>query len=145
MTATVAFAGAGGVPGSSHSAWNRDQTGASPAPDESESPEASEAADESEAPESADVNDAATANHGALVSTAAGMDTPDGFANHGAFVSCVAHMDHDVDPATFDWATVTPESCGYVTDASGTDQSSVNGHGHGWGRTKAKHHGANPN
>src|SRR5215204_4787244 len=34
--------------------------------------------------------DASAGNHGALVSTAAGMDTPDTFENHGRFVSCVA-------------------------------------------------------
>lgn len=144
LTATVAFAGAGGVPGSSHSAWNRGQTGAdsSQAPDGSEAPDASEAPDGSEAPDSS-TSDTASGNHGALVSTAANMDTPDGFANHGAFVSCVALMAHDVDPATFDWTTVTPESCGYVTGASTTDQPWVNGHGHGRGH--AKHHGASPN
>jgi hypothetical protein len=155
MTAGVAFAAAGGVPGSSHAAWNRDQAGASEAPEsqapESEAPESdapeSEApeseAPESEAPEDADSDSDAAVNHGALVSTAAEMDTPDGFVSHGAFVSCVAHMAHDVDPATFDWSTVTPESCGYVTDASGSDHSGTNGHGHGWG--KARHHGARPN
>jgi hypothetical protein len=52
-----------------------------------------------------------TDNHGALVSMAAQMDTPAGFANHGAFVSCVAQMKDVTDAATFDFSTVTVESC----------------------------------
>lgn len=144
MTATVAFAGAGGVPGSSHSAWNRDPA-ASQAPDESEAPDASEAPEGSDAPDAADLNTSDAVNHGGLVSTAADMDTPEGFSNHGAFVSCVAHMEHDVDPATFDWTTVTPESCGYVTEVSSEDQTSDTGHGHGWGRSKVRHQGGRPN
>ena len=93
-----------------------------------------EQADETdnEAPEAAETEDAAdldapkiedgtgpTDNHGALVSRAAQMETPVaaagtvGFANHGQFVSCVAHMTLPAgsDPATFDFSTVTPESC----------------------------------
>ena len=99
-------------------------------PPESEAPESeapeSEAPEsevpESEAPDSA--NDAG--NHGALVSTAAGMTTPDGFANHGAFVRCVAHL-KGVDTTTFDWTTVTQAFC---ADAWGHAPSSRGHHGH---------------
>ena len=94
-------------------------------PPESEAPDASEAdpseAPESEAPEAS--NDAN--NHGTLVSTAANMTTPDGFANHGAFVRCIAHL-KGVDPTTFDWTTVTPALC---ADAWGHAPKS-RGHGH---------------
>ncbi|HET9681985.1 MAG TPA: hypothetical protein VFP19_08095 [Candidatus Limnocylindrales bacterium] len=146
MTATVAFAAAD-VSGGLRGGLSRDQTlsDASAGPDDSEAPE-SEApeseAPESEAPESEapdgsqgpDVQDPSGAvNHGDLVSTAANMDTPAGFPNHGAFVSCVAQMPHDVDPTTFDWTTVTPDSCGLVSGVGTTDH----GHGnhHGWAST----------
>jgi hypothetical protein len=81
---------------------------ASEAPDEDAS-EAPETGDAAESPDAAETG-APADTHGALVSAAAQMDTPDGFANHGAFVSCVAHM-KDASLATIDWTTVTPDSC----------------------------------
>ena len=103
--------------------------------DQTQSDEPSEAAGsqdpseapESEAPETEDASQAAntaapTDTHGALVSTAAQMDTPAGFANHGAFVSCVAHMT-DATLATIDWTKVTPEACA----AANPNQASATG------------------
>ncbi len=79
-----------------------------------ETPEATETAEPSEAPKAPEADETASTEpkdtHGALVSTAARMATPVGFANHGAFVSCVAHL--DVSVVGFDWETVTPEFCG---------------------------------
>ncbi len=66
----------------------RPPTGEDEEPEATETPEAPEAA---ETPD-ADASPAAD-THGALVSAAAQMETPEGFANHGAFVRCVAHMD----------------------------------------------------
>jgi hypothetical protein len=69
-------------------------------------------ATDNEAPDGTEDGSGNTAdNHGALVSMAAQMDTPAGFANHGAFVSCVAQMKDVTDAATFDFSTVTVESC----------------------------------
>ena len=69
-----------------------------------------ESPDVAESPEVAETPGAAPEDtHGALVSTAAQMATPEGFANRGAFVSCVAHL--DVSVVGFDWATVTPAFC----------------------------------
>jgi len=93
----------------------------SEAPDQSET-DASEAPD-SEAPEDAGASPGA---HGTLVSTAANMTTPDGFANHGAFVRCVAHL-KGVDPTTFDWTTLTPAFC---ADTWGHAPKSHGKHGH---------------
>jgi hypothetical protein len=75
--------------------------------DEDGTPEATEAPEGTEAPDASGSPEAD--NHGALVSAAAQMETPEGFANHGAFVSCVAHMDGT--PSTVDLATVTAETC----------------------------------
>ncbi len=135
MTGTVAFAAAsvsGGMP-----AWARGHTtaDASGAPEseapESEAPE-SQSPDGSTGPQSPDASGAP--NHGDLVSVAAGMATPDGFPNHGAFVACVAQMPHDVDPTTFDWTTVTPQSCGLagstVSGVGTTDHGHGNHRGH---------------
>jgi len=61
-------------------------------------------ADETGAPED---------THGALVSAAAHMDLPEGFANRGAFVSCVAHM-KDGTLATVVLADVTPDLCATI-------------------------------
>ncbi|MCJ7710665.1 MAG: hypothetical protein MUQ32_07505, partial [Chloroflexi bacterium] len=87
---------------------------ASESAEPSETPEASESAEPSEAPKAAEAVETASTEekdtHGALVSTAARMPTPVGFANHGAFVSCVAHL--DVSVIGFEWTTVTPEFCG---------------------------------
>lgn len=87
---------------------------ASPDEDEAtEAPKATEATETPEAPDAAETPDAnespATDAHGALVSAAAQMETPVGFANHGAFVSCVAHMDGTLAPAQL--STVTAETC----------------------------------
>ena len=84
-------------------------------PKPTETPEATDTPEPTETPEATQAPEApgATQNpdtHGALVSTAAQMPTPAGFANHGAFVSCVAHM-KDVTLATIDWTTVTPDAC----------------------------------
>ncbi len=83
------------------------------APETEEPTEALETPDTTEptdAPE-ADATGAPQGTHGALVSAAARMDTPAGFANHGAFVSCVAHM-KDATLATIgDWSSVTPNTC----------------------------------
>ena len=98
----------------------------------SETSETADASETSEPTETPDATDQAQANtdtngaqpsdnHGALVSTAAQMTTPDGFANHGAFVSCIAHM-KDASP-TFDLTTVTPETCGLTPTAAPTQTS----------------------
>lgn len=77
-----------------------------------------EDAEEPEAPEAdAPADESTTDTHGSLVSEAAQMETPAGFANHGAFVSCVARMNHghedpDAAPAEpVDLTTLTPEDC----------------------------------
>jgi hypothetical protein len=77
------------------------------APDADEDDDADEQGDEDGDGDTAD-------NHGALVSRAAQMDEPEGFKNHGEFVSCVAHMKDVTDPAAFDLAALTPETCGIV-------------------------------
>lgn len=103
LTVSVAFAaGPNGNHGKSGDHANKGNHGAqaSAHPDSSEAPET----------ESPDEDGAGGNGHGALVSAAAHMATPAGFANHGAFVSCVAHM-HDVTLATIDWSSVTPSSC----------------------------------
>jgi hypothetical protein len=116
LTVGVAFAaGPNGNHGNGHgNSGNHGNHGAQA----SQHPDASEAP-ESETPENEGPEDAAGDGHGALVSTAARMATPAGFANHGAFVSCVAHM-KDVTLATIDWASVTPSSC----DAAKSAESS---------------------
>jgi hypothetical protein len=85
----------------------------------------------------ADVTETETDNHGALVSRAAQMDTPAGFANHGAFVSCVAHMKDVTDAATFDFSTVTVESCAAADAARAADKAAKADVVHG----KAGQHG----
>ena len=82
--------------------------------DEDQATETTEATD-AEATEDPSESPAADDTHGALVSTAAQMDTPEGFANHGQFVRCVAQMDATVTLATIDWTTVTAESCGVTS------------------------------
>ena len=100
LTAGVALAAAG--PANLHLApAGANGPAATREPDESEAPEGSEAPD---------ANGASGDAHGALVSAAAQMTTPPGFANHGQFVSCVAHM-KGVTLATINWSTVTPTSC----------------------------------
>jgi hypothetical protein len=127
LSAGAVFATSVGLPAGAPSFQNTADE-ASPSDEASEAPESE--APESEAPESeapdggVQTQDAAPSdNHGALVSEAAQMDTPDGFANHGAFVSCVAHM-KGVSATGFDWTTVTPDSCSAApTDTSATDSS----------------------
>ena len=136
LSATVAFAAAphpspttSGSPASETA-----EPAESPEPQETaeppDSPEPAESPEPPESPEPADAADAGAAgqqgDHGALVSTAANMTTPTGFANHGAFVSCVAHLNATL--ATIDWTTVTPASCGQTTQHGA---SAKHGHGHG--------------
>ena len=103
----------------------------SPSVEPSVSPDPSvEPTDSAEPSESAPADD----THGALVSAAAQMETPEGFANHGAFVSCVAHM--HVTLAEIDWTTVTPDTCaaakGKSLDAAATGKTKgQSGKGHG--------------
>ncbi len=99
-----------------HAQANQDEATEEPSEDATEAPEteAPETAPETEAPTAeADATGAPEDTHGALVSAAAQMDTPDGFANHGAFVSCVAHM-KDVTLSTVNWDEVTPDACATV-------------------------------
>ncbi len=110
---------------------DEDQTEAPETEEPSEAPETQEPTDapETEAPTNALAPDATGApqdTHGALVSAAAQMTTPVGFANHGAFVSCVAHM-KDMTLATIDWTTVTPESCAAAKAAGKANHASDNG------------------
>ena len=119
LSAGVAFAGSTGLPANT--------AGVTPAnadkPATEEPTEATETQEPTETPEAPEVQAPTTQDapdttasdaHGALVSAAAQMVTPAGFANHGAFVSCVAHM-KDMTVATIDWTKVTPESCGAAT------------------------------
>jgi hypothetical protein len=137
MSATMAFAAAPHLlPTSSHGPVAAEDPSQGDQGDESEAPETDAPetdAPETEAPETEapDTQDTGTADaqantdtHGALVSAAAAMPTPAGFANHGAFVSCVAHM-KDATLATIDWTTVTPESCA----AANTHGKSADTHG----------------
>ncbi len=77
---------------------------------ETEAPEIPDVAEPTDQPE-ADATGAPQDTHGALVSAAAQMDTPAGFANHGAFVSCVAHMKDATLASIGDWSSVTPDTC----------------------------------
>jgi hypothetical protein len=102
--------------------------------DENEAPEAAETeADDQDAPETDD-GTKPTDNHGALVSRAAQMETPvftgldaKQFANHGAFVSCVAHMTlpEGITAATFDFATVTPDTCDTAAAARAAEKAAA--------------------
>jgi hypothetical protein len=102
-------------------------------PEPTETPEATEAPEAPDGTEAPDAGD--TGDHGALVSAAAQMDTPDGFANHGAFVSCVAHM-KDATLATIDWTTVTPEACAAAAPGGKPDAQDGKVHGNGNGNGK---------
>ena len=98
-------------------------------PEPAETPEAPDAAGTDGTGNTAD-------NHGALVSRAAQMPTPAGFANHGAFVSCVAHMKTlpaGVTAATFDFTTVTVASCDAAAAARDAAKAGkhTKGHKHG--------------
>lgn len=120
-----------------------------------------EQVDEAETPEAegsdtdSTETDGSEDNHGALVSEAAQMKTPDGFANHGAFVSCVARMNHGHEDPTassepIDLSTLTPEDCGQTsveatdgkTDVKTDAADAGTAHGKGHGKAKgAKGHG----
>jgi len=84
-----------------------------------ETPEAAETPEPAESPEAKESPD--TDAHGALVSAAAQLPTPSGFANHGAFVSCVAHMDGTL--ATVDLSTVTPQTCAAAEKARNPEKA----------------------
>ena len=140
LSATAAFAAAPHL-APTNSGSSAENASESAEPSESEAPEPSDSAEpsESDAPEAADSAEPADTtasgqpdNHGALVSAAANMPTPAGFANHGAFVSCVAHMDASV--LTIDWSTVTPASCGQAPLANPTLTKAPKSGGHHHGR-----------
>ncbi len=102
-----------GEPSASPSDEASQEPSEEPGEDATESPSAevpTGAAPAAEGPTTEDATGAPEDTHGALVSYAAQMDLPEGFANRGAFVSCVAHM-KDVTLATIVWADVTPEAC----------------------------------
>ena len=94
------------------------------APEAAEEDVPEEDAPEADAPEA----DGDADNHGAMVSQAAGMETPDGFANHGAFVSCVARQNHghlapDATPTPID--QLTPEDCAKDADEDASDEDAA--------------------
>jgi hypothetical protein len=138
LSAGVVFATGPLASPSSHAQPNAEEPSEGADEDASEAPETEEPSDdtdedaseapETEAPEVEDADDADAAanedNHGGLVSAAARMDTPEGFANHGAFVSCVAHM-KDATLATIDWTTITPEACAAAKDAKHADKDAA--------------------
>jgi hypothetical protein len=73
---------------------------------------------DSDTTESDTTGSESTDRHGGVVSAAAQMVTPAGFANHGAFVACVAHM-KTATLATIDWSTVTPAACAATAHGEG--------------------------
>jgi hypothetical protein len=167
-TLTAALTGSGTTAAAGADAPDEDAT----APDEDGDPDADTdepGAAEQDGDEDADAPaapaDAADA-HGTMVSEAAGMETPDGFANHGAFVSCVARQNHGhlaPDATPIPLGQLTPEDCAKDpdgdagdTDATAPDASpatsektrgkSASAHdktpkGHGQGQGKGKGHG----
>ncbi|MEW6225232.1 MAG: hypothetical protein AB1627_11445, partial [Chloroflexota bacterium] len=73
--------------------------------------------------EAADEAEDATAGdtHGGLVSEAAQMETPEGFANHGEFVSCVAKLNRGqwaggAPAVPVVLADLTPEACAALAE-----------------------------
>ena len=130
LSAGAVFAGQVALQASTagQSAEQTDQNGQGADENDNEAPDADETADAQETPEPPEANqpaspDSATGNHGALVSRAAQMATPTGFANHGAFVSCVAHMKDVADPATFDFSLVTKDTCAAAATARAADNA----------------------
>jgi hypothetical protein len=129
ISAGAVFATAPGFSPTSAPAAEEPTAEPTDAPEATESPEdgdededGPEATDEPEASEAPDASGSPKAdNHGALVSAAAQMETPEGFANHGAFVSCVAKMDGT--PSTVDLATVTPEVCEAADEARAAEKA----------------------
>lgn len=89
--------------------------GAAPASTGSEPSDAADPSDDG----GAEPTPAADA-HGAVVSAAARMAVPDGFANRGAFVSCVARL--AAEPSAVDPAAVTPASCAAAADDAGAER-----------------------
>ena len=90
--------------------------------------DAPETAEEDVPEEDAPEADGDADNHGAMVSQAAGMETPDGFANHGAFVSCVARQNHghlapEATPTPID--QLTPEDCAKDADEDASDEDAA--------------------
>jgi hypothetical protein len=72
-------------------------------------------------------------NHGALVSAAAQMADPEGFANHGEFVSCVARMKDVPTGMSVDeiLATVTVDVCRGTAEQSAKADKADKAHGKG--------------
>ena len=72
-------------------------------------------------------------NHGALVSAAAHMADPEGFANHGEFVSCVARMKDLPAGMTVDQilAGVTVDVCRATAEKSKADKADKADKAHG--------------
>ena len=135
LTGSVTTADANGGDAQGEDADDQGEDGDAPDEDASEDGDADadapEAAEE-DAPEAAEEDapeaDGDTDNHGAMVSAAAGMETPDGFANHGAFVSCVARQNHghlapDATPTPID--QLTPEDCAKDADEGASDEDAA--------------------
>jgi len=135
LTGSGTTADANGGDAQGEDADDQGEDGDAPDEDASEDGDADadapEAAEE-DAPEAAEEDapeaDGDTDNHGAMVSAAAGMETPDGFANHGAFVSCVARQNHghlapDATPTPID--QLTPEDCAKDADEDASDEDAA--------------------
>ncbi len=137
LSAGAVFAGSAGLssrtipstPGADKSA-SEEPTEATETQEPTEATETQEPTEttDAQAPKVATPTDGtAQGTHGALVSAAAQMPTPAGFANHGAFVSCVAHMKDatlaSILASSGGWASVTPASCAAAAAAptSGAD------------------------
>jgi cytoskeletal protein RodZ len=129
-----------------------DEDDSSETADPSESADPSETADPSESADPSDASDATSdGSHGSMVSEAAGMDTPAGFANHGAFVSCVARQNHGhlaPDATPMPIAELTPEACAKTSSApsdpstaGGTKDKKPTAHGPSQHGAKGKRHG----
>jgi len=135
LTGSGTTADANGGDAQGEDADDQGEDGDAPDEDASEDGDADadapEAAEE-DAPEAAEEDapeaDGDTDNHGAMVSAAAGMETPDGFANHGAFVSCVARQNHghlapEATPTPID--QLTPEDCAKDADEDASDEDAA--------------------
>ena len=120
LSAGAVFAGGAGV----FAPVAAPQTVEEPTDDPGDTPDAEEPTVGTEEP-TADAEEGAESEgadtHGALVSEAAGMETPEGFANHGEFVSCVAKLNNGQwgggEPAVpVVLAELTPEACDLLAD-----------------------------
>jgi len=116
LSAGVVFAGAA----VSFAPASAPQTADEPATDDpGDTPETVDPAEDGEED---GVEDATTEDaHGGLVSEAAAMETPEGFANHGEFVSCVAKLNNGqwgggepAEPVVL--ADLTPEACAALAE-----------------------------